>query len=1079
MASNKSEEPANFARRDLLLRIQAESQSKWERSRIFEVDAPPEGEDAPKFFGNFPYPYMNGMLHLGHAFTLSKLEFITAFHRLLGKNSLFPQGFHCTGMPIKACADKLDRELSMYGFPPVLPADEPDVEEEAPAEGEVKDPSKFKGKKSKAMAKKGLGKTQYEILRESGIPEEEIPNFRDAAYWLRYFPPLAKDDITAMGCGVDWRRSFITTDANPYYDSFVRWQFETLKKKGLVVKDKRYAIFSPLDGQPCADHDRATGEGVQPQEYTLIKLKALELPGKLAELEGKGTVYLMAATLRPETMYGQTNCWALPDGKYGAYRGHNDEIYVMAERSALNLSYQDLTPETGKPQMLLELTGQDLMGVPLSAPNAVLERVYVLPLLTILMNKGTGIVTSVPSDSPDDYTALMDLKNKPKLREKYQIKDEWVMPFEVIPIIEISGFGTAAAVKVCEDLKIKSQNETAKLTEAKQMVYLKGFTDGVMITGPHSGKKVSEAKPVIRQEMIDSGLALSYSEPERQVMSRSGDECVVALTDQWYLLYGSEEWAKVTWKALDKLNTYYSECHNGFRHTMGWLGQWACSRSFGLGTRLPWDEEFLVESLSDSTIYMAYYTIAHILQGGEMYGEGEGPIRPEDMTNEVWDYVLLEGPMPAGTAIPADALRRMRREFEYWYPWDIRISGKDLIQNHLTFALYNHTAIFPEKHWPRSIRCNGHLLLNSEKMSKSTGNFKTLKQAVAEYSADAMRFAMANAGDGMDDANFEHSVANAAILSLTKELAWIEEVLASEDSLRDEEPTLFCDRAFDNAMNTACALAYENFGNLMFREGLKHSYHNLTRARDVCRFSAGPAGMNRRLVRKFLDVFTRMNAPIIPHLCEHIWGSLLRREGSVLKSGWPQCPAPDPTVAMASEYIEDAIPAFRKAIAKAEAPPKTKKGQPAAPPPPKVTRADIYVAERFVGWQETTLRALARTFDAGTNTFAKDSLSEVMAAIKAEPGLANENEKALLKTVMPFAKFMMEKAARAGAAALDVKLPFGEKEVLEENRGYMLRSLKLEDLRVVCFDGENLPEGCEAVYPGNPALFVGRQDGGR
>jgi hypothetical protein len=44
-------------------------------------------------------------------------------------------------------------------------------------------------------------------------------------------------------------------------------------------------------------------------------------------------------------------------------------------------------------------------------------------------------------------------------------------------------------------------------------------------------------------------------------------------------------------------------------HTLGWLNQWACSRSFGLGTRLPWDEQYLIESLSDSTIYMAYYTV--------------------------------------------------------------------------------------------------------------------------------------------------------------------------------------------------------------------------------------------------------------------------------------------------------------------------------------------------------------------------------------------------------------------------------------------------------------------------------------
>ena len=44
-------------------------------------------------------------------------------------------------------------------------------------------------------------------------------------------------------------------------------------------------------------------------------------------------------------------------------------------------------------------------------------------------------------------------------------------------------------------------------------------------------------------------------------------------------------------------------------HTLSWLRQWACSRSFGLGTRLPWDEQYLIESLSDSTIYMAYYTV--------------------------------------------------------------------------------------------------------------------------------------------------------------------------------------------------------------------------------------------------------------------------------------------------------------------------------------------------------------------------------------------------------------------------------------------------------------------------------------
>jgi leucyl-tRNA synthetase len=57
-------------------------------------------------------------------------------------------------------------------------------------------------------------------------------------------------------------------------------------------------------------------------------------------VQGKGSVYLMAATLRPETMYGQTNCWVLPDGEYGAYAGPDGDVYVMAPRSARNLLWQ-------------------------------------------------------------------------------------------------------------------------------------------------------------------------------------------------------------------------------------------------------------------------------------------------------------------------------------------------------------------------------------------------------------------------------------------------------------------------------------------------------------------------------------------------------------------------------------------------------------------------------------------------------------------------------------------------------------------------------------------------------------------
>lgn len=70
------------------------------------------------------------------------------------------------------------------------------------------------------------------------------------------------------------------------------------------------------------------------------------------------------------------------------------------------------------------------------------------------------------------------------------------------------------------------------------------------------------------------------------------------------------------------------------------------------------------------------------------------------------------------------------------------------------------------------------------------------------------------------------------------------------------------------------------------------------------RFACGPDGMNKELVCRYIELSALLLVPITPHTCEHIWGSLLKKSGSVLKAGWPQAAEPDFIMQRAAQYIE-------------------------------------------------------------------------------------------------------------------------------------------------------------------------------
>lgn len=1075
-------------RRDTLVAIEKKYQRVWAEEKHFEVDAPTLEEDPsddaeevrkhhPKYFATMAYPYMNGVLHVGHSFTLSKVEFATGFERMNGKRALFPLGFHCTGMPIKSAADKIKREVELFGADFSGVPKEEDQQEEKPKEAvKREDVTKFLAKKSKAVAKQGRGKYQFEIMLQLGIPKEEVPRFADAQYWLHYFPDLVKKHVTAFGGRVDWRRSMVTTDANPYYDAFVRWQINRLRDCGKIKFGERYTIYSEKDGQACLDHDRLLGEGINPQEYTGIKILVTEFASAALEhfksegfsLEGK-KVYLVAATLRPETMYGQTCCFVLPKLTYGIFDAGNGSYYITTERAFKNMSYQGLTPTRGDYKSTLTVDGADLVGSKINAPLAVHKELRVLPMETVLANKGTGVVTCVPSDSPDDFVTSRDLANKP---DYYHVDREWVQP--EVAIVRTEKYGDKCAEFLVNEMKIQSPKDAAQLALAKEAAYKEGFYNGTMLVGKYAGQKVEAAKPQVKADLVASGDAFVYNEPEGVVISRSGDECIVSLEDQWYIDYGEASWKAQALECLASMQTFSQETRNSFEGVLDWLKNWAVTRTYGLGTRLPWDNKYLVESLSDSTVYMAYYTISRFLHL-DYYGQKHGKfaIDASQMTDDVFDYIFSRRE-DIKTDIPVEQLKAMRREFEYFYPLDVRVSGKDLIPNHLTFFIYSHVTLFAKRNWPRGIRANGHLLLNNAKMAKSTGNFLTLEQTVEKYGADAARITLADAGDTIEDANFDESNANAAILRLTTLKEWCEDVLANQ-TLRTGPSDSFFDNTFDNEMNDLIEKTYEQYELTNYKVALKYGLFDFQTARDSYReLTIASIGMHRDLVLKYIETQALLLAPIAPHFAEYIYRELLGKSGSIQTVAFPRASKP---VSKASLDALDYVRTLARSVRETEGSVLKKKRGKAEVDGALPTKLTIFIATTFPAWQADYIELVRELFEAQSlddNKLIKEKVGKDM------------------KRAMPFISLLKQRlASEDPKIVLNREITFNEVEVFKSVYTNIQKSatiLDFKEIEVISFEngakegkniftGETVPitvtgKVVDAAIPGEPGISI-------
>lgn len=852
------------------------------------------------------------------------------------------------------------------------------------------------------------------------LSDDVISTFVEPVKIASYFHNEIKAGMKEMGYSIDWRREFTTIDR--MYSKFISWQFRMLRKKELIVQGSHPVGWCPRDQNPVSQHD--TMGDIEPDfnEYTVIKFRW-------------GDSILPAATLRPETLFGVTNMWVNPDIEY-VQALVDGEKWIVSKEAARKLEFLN-----HKVEVIKTVKGREIVGQ--SATNPVnSSAVPVYPASFVEADSGTGIVMSVPAHAPYDYQALEDLKNDKKTQQEFGIS----VNVDPITIIESEGYSGVPAGQAIKQVGAAGQNDI-KLEKATSDLYSHEFYKGKMLenTGRFAGMTVAVAKNEVKQDIMQSGAAgTMYELVNKPVKCRCGAECVVKLlSDQWFLNYGSKEWKDLAHECATKMDIVPQDIRQEFDYVIDWLRERACARKSGLGTKLPWDQEWIIESLSDSVIYMAYYVIAKYVNNKAL--------SDDNITDLFFDYVLLgignADLVAKECKVPASTVEQIRKEFSYFYPVDSRHSGRDLVPNHLTFFIFNHVAIFEKENWPRQIVVNGSVLMEGKKMSKSLGNIIPLRAAIKEHGADTIRLAMLVSAEILQDADFSFDTVRGIRSKLLGMFEMAQKYGKPDAAGKELEDMWLASRLQRVIVETASSM-----DRLRVREAIHNILYSLEQ--DLQWYLKRTAAKGRENVAgtlgEFLDVQVRMLAPFAPFTAEEVWERMGNRQ-SITAAGWPAIKEDRiDLVAEESEFLISGLLADLQNIVKVT----------------KITPSKIAIYTS-ADWKVQVYNAILANILAGKTNFG-----EIMKQLIANP----ETTKA--KTDPKMVQKMMEDILSTPLDARKRRLELaGFDEVIAIRDAASLLSAEINKAQIVVYSEED-PEKYDpksksrSARPFKPAIFM-------
>jgi leucyl-tRNA synthetase len=750
-----------------------------------------------KFYALIAYPGASGFFHVGHLRSFAYADALHRYHRALGEAVLFPFGLHASGIPAVSFAQRV----------------------------KDRDP------------------TVVQSLEDAGVPPPVWPALEDPAAAARFMGDEYRRVIRRLGVLFDDSTYVTTIDED--YQRFVAWQMRALDAAGEVVRGTYFASFCPVCGPVAVDPsetDLSSGGDAETVRFVTVPF-ALE--------DGR---VLLAATLRPETVYGVTNVWLPPEGELVVW--HFGEKEFLVARAGAERLVEQHGGRVGHSLPVAELVGRKVRVPLVGRWVPILANSIVDPAV------GSGVMMSVPAHSPADAAALRGLPGA----ERALVGDPPVL-IEIPPGVALTaseealtdGAGTPAE-RALRATGAEGPGDSDALTEATDRLYRLEFVRGRMTIAPLAGVTVREARERVPTLLREAGDAFELQEFSKPVICRNGHTVIIRkVPDQWFLHYADPVWKAKTIEAARTLRTWPAEYVREMAGILDWFGDRPCARKGRwLGTPLPNDPSWIVEPIADSTLYMAYYLVRRFVSTGRL--------RMEQLTDAFFDAVF-RGTGPGEPTVDPELTAEVRRDFLYWYPLDINMGGHEHKSVHFPVFLYTHAALLAPELFPRGIFLNGWITgpaggkLSKKEVGSKGGRIPPIDRALDEWGADPLRLWYTMAADASADVEWNSEGVTAA----TSRLEDVERLLRESAGSGRGEPEL--DAWLASRVHRLVARVRSNLSAGDVRPVGEDVYVALpTLLRRYYARGGTPGELTDRVGR----AWTVLLAPITPHLAEEV-----------------------------------------------------------------------------------------------------------------------------------------------------------------------------------------------------------------